>query len=229
MCFLTILSLVISLCFSSQSFAKNTSSNFTTEPLNYSSWKTWKENKNIKVNYQQIKGSDLIEIKAQATIQSSLAGFLFFIQDTDNITQWLDNAHSSNVLKQISPQENVFITSFKSYWPITERYMVVSSRYWQNEDLSLEIEVKDINEKEYLNNEQIKIELLKAHWKITPVDRQNINIVYTIIADPKGAIPFWLTKRISLNSLWKTMNNMQKQLPLSPWQKHTIKKIKEFE
>ncbi|WP_175623971.1 START domain-containing protein [Pseudocolwellia agarivorans] len=220
---------MISLCFSSQSFAKNVASNFTTEPLNDSSWKTWKENKNIKVDYQQIEGSDLIEIKAQAAIQSSLAGFLLFIQDTDNITQWLDNAHSSNVLKQISPQENIFITSFKNYWPITERYMVVNSRYWQNEDLTLEIEVHNVEESEYVNNEMIQIEVIKAHWKITPVDRQNINIVYTIIADPKGAIPFWLTKRISLNSLWKTMNNMQKQLPLSPWQKHSLSNIKEHQ
>ena len=51
----------------------------------------------------------------------------------------------------------------------------------------------------------IKIEVLKAHWLIEPVDNGNINVTYTVIADPKGIIQRWIVKRISLNSLWNTM------------------------
>jgi hypothetical protein len=223
----------MSLLFSSYSFSQNQPKKTTGNISSNSHWKTWKENKNIKVNYQQIKGSNLIEIKATLNVKSSLAGFLLFIQDTKNIKQWLDNAKSSEVLKQLAPQENIFITRFKSYWPISARYMVVNSRYWQNDDLSLEIAVKDVIEKkslekEYINNDMIKIEVIKAHWLIEPTSDNNINIVYNIIADPKGSIPFWLTKRVSLNSLWKTMNNMHKQLPISPWQQQSLPNIKEF-
>jgi len=192
------------------------------------SWTTWKESKHIKVDYKNIDASDLIEIKAKATIKSSLSGFILFIQDTQNINQWLDNVHSSNVLNVVTPQENIFITHFNRYWPISERYMVVTSRYWQNSDLSLEISMRDINNERYLEKDKIKIEVKKAHWRIQPNKDNTITIEYTVIADPKGKIPVWLTKRLSLNGLWKTMNNLQEQLPLSRWQSHTIENIKEL-
>ncbi|WP_426357659.1 START domain-containing protein [Pseudocolwellia sp. HL-MZ19] len=185
-------------------------------------WKTWKEDNNIHVAYHKSKNSPLIEIKVNTTIQSSLSSFLLFIQDTKNMPLWLDNAHSSQVIENISPQENLFIVNFNSFWPVSERYMLINSRHWQNDDLSVEIQVEDVNKPAYLQNNMIKIEVIKAHWLIKPVDNGNINITYTVIADPKGIIPHWIVKRISLNSLWKTMNNMYEQLPLSNWQTHTL-------
>ena len=100
--------------------------------------------------------------------------------------------------------------------------MIINSRHWQDDYLSVEIEVKNVNDETYFQNDMIKIEVLKAHWLISPSNDGNINVTYTVIADPKGIIPHWIVKRISLNSLWKTMNNMYEQLPLSNWQTHTL-------
>jgi hypothetical protein len=190
--------------------------------LNDRLWKTWKQNNNIHVTYHKSKNSPLIEIKVNATMQSSLSGFLLFIQDTKNMPIWLNNAESSQVLEHISAQENIFVVNFKSFWPVSERYMIINSSHWQNDDLSVEIEVENVNDETYFQNDMIKIEVLKAHWLIEPADNGNINVTYTVIADPKGIIPHWIVKRISLNSLWKTMNNMYEQLPLSNWQTHTL-------
>lgn len=200
---------------------------FATKTLNPSPWTTWKKSEHIQVDYKQIEANELIEIQAKVTIKSSLSGFLLFIQDTKNINQWLDNAHSSKTLKAVTPQENVFITHFNHYWPISERYMVVTSHYWQNSDLSLEIEVSDMNDESYFIQDKIKIEITKAHWRIQPNKDNTITIKYNVIADPKGAIPIWLTKHLALNGLWKTMNNLQEQLPQSSWQGHFIGNIKE--
>lgn len=201
---------------------------YANEKPKYNTWKIWKENKNIQVSYQPITDSHLIEIKAQATIKSSISGFLLFLQDVDNIHHWLDNAQSSQILEQITPQDNVFITHFNSYWPVSERYMLIKSRYWQNDDLSLEIQATDVHDEDGQQANKIKIDLIKAQWLITPLKNNTIHIQYNVIADPKGAIPAWLIKRLSLNGLWKTMNNLHIQLPLSPFQHQTIKGIKEY-
>jgi len=185
-------------------------------------WTTWKESKQVKVSYLTLKNSPLIELKVESTVRSSLSGFLLFIQDTDNMPLWLDNASSSRVLKELSLQENIFVVNFNSFWPVSERYMVINSRHWQNEDLSIEIQAIDSNSQEYLQNDMIKIELIKAHWLIQPSTNGNIHLTYSVIADPKGVIPFWLMKRVSLNSLWKTMNNISEQLPVSTWQTKTL-------
>lgn len=190
-------------------------------------WTTWKENNNIHIAYHKSKSTPLIEIKVSAKIQSSLSGFLLFIQDTENMPMWLDNAESSKILEHISTQENIFVVNFKSFWPVSERYMIINSNHWQNKDLSVDIKVQDVSDKTYLQENMIKIEIINAHWLISPSDNGNINVTYTVIADPKGRIPHWIVKRISLNSLWKTMNNISEQLPLSNWQKHTLPYIVE--
>ena len=195
--------------------------------LNDHLWKTWKQTHNIHVAYYKSNNSPLIEIKVNAIMQSSLSGFLLFIQDTKNMPIWLDNAESSKVLEHISAQENIFVVNFKSFWPVSERYMIINSRHWQNDDLSVEIQVEDIDDKIYLQNNMIKIEVIKAHWLIEPADNGNINVTYTVIADPKGIIPRWIVKRISLNSLWNTMHDMSEQLPLSNWQTLTLPYIVE--
>jgi len=212
---------MLALCFSSAGFTSQPKS------LSTDSWTLWKKNEAIKISYQKLDDTPLIEIKVNATIKSTLSGFLLFIQDTDNIPNWLDNAKSSKVIKYYSVQENLFITHFNSFWPISKRYMLINSRHWQNEDLSVEIMVKDINEEEYLHHNRIKIEVKKAHWHIKPIENGNIHITYTIVADPKGVIPFWITKRVSLNSMWATMNNMLQQLPISHWQKGSLPYITE--
>jgi hypothetical protein len=190
-------------------------------------WKTWKENNNIHITYHKSKNSPLIEIKVSAQIQSSLSGFLLFIQDTENMPMWLDNAESSQILEHISTQENIFVVNFKRFWPVSERYMIINSNHWQNKDLSVEIKVQDVNDKAYLQKGMIKIEVIKAHWHIAPSVNGNISVTYTVIADPKGIIPHWIVKRVSLNSLWKTMNNISEQLPSSNWQTHTLPYIVE--
>ena len=192
-------------------------------------WTTWKRNKHLLVEYRPTTNQSLIEINAKVTVTSSMSGFLLFIQDTQHIDKWLNNAKSSKVLKQTTAQKNTFITQFNNFWPITPRYMVVTSHYWQNPDKTLEIAVEDNNEKNYLLKNQIKVEVIKAHWLITPVKENSLIIEYNFIADPKGKLPFWLVKRVQLNSIWETMKALKKQLPESVWQLQKLPHINELD
>ena len=44
--------------------------------------------------------------------------------------------------------------------------MIINSRHWQDDYLSVEIEVKNVNDETYFQNDMIRIEVLKAHWLI---------------------------------------------------------------
>lgn len=76
---------MLALCFSSVGF--------TSQPKSLSTgpWTLWKENEAIKIYYRKLDDTPLIEMKVNATIKFTLSGFLLFIQDTDNIPNWLDN------------------------------------------------------------------------------------------------------------------------------------------
>lgn len=192
-------------------------------------WKTWRESKQLKVSYRPSGYKDLIEIKAQATLNSTLSGFIYFIEDLPNMPNWLDNAESAEILEQFTVSENIFITRFNGLWPVSAREMIVHSRYWQNEDLSLEIAVIDANDFIAKHKKAVRMKVHNAHWTLIPASANQINISYQFIVDPKGNIPQWLTKTMTLNGIWTTLNNLQEQLPKSHWQQKKKSHIQEIQ
>ncbi|MBA6326687.1 hypothetical protein H4J46_01795 [Colwellia sp. MB02u-6] len=193
-----------------------------------SSWNIWKQNSELSVFYRASQYDDVIEIKAQAKVSSSLAGFIYFIEDFNQVPHWLDNVEFVKCISKSSSTESVFITRFKGLWPISAREIVTHSRYWQNEDLSIEIAVKDASNAIEKNQDVIRMNLLSAHWTIVPMSADRIAITYQFMVNPKGNIPLWLTTPITLNSIWTTLYNIQSQLPQSKWQQKVNDDIQEI-
>jgi len=211
------------------------------EAVNNNDWNIWKSTENSRISYRKLTHSPLIEIKAQTTIESTLSGFMYFMQDTQNIAQWLDNAINSEIVEIITPTTIVVKTEFDGFWLVNNREMLVKSHYWQNDNLSIEITVENANTslkheapsitttKEIKNNANtIMIDVISAHWLITPIENNNIVIEYQFIVDPKGSIPHWIANKLTLSSTWQTINNINHQVPSSPWQNKTLENIREF-
>lgn len=194
-----------------------------------SSWNIWKQNGELSVFYRASQYDNVIEIKAQAKVNSSLAGFINFIEDFKQAHHWLDNVESAKYISQSSSNESVFITQFNGLWPISAREIVVHSRYWQNEDLSIEIAVKDASHAIKKTPDVIRMQLLSAHWTIVPMTADRITITYQFMVDPKGNLPLWLTKPMTLNGIWSTLHNIQNQLPESKWQQQVNDNIREIQ
>jgi hypothetical protein len=219
------------ICSSTASLAAESSSEVVNENK-VNPWEVWRTDDDLSVSYRTSEYNDLIEIKAKAKLTSSLAGFIYFLEDLPHTPNWLDNAESAKIVKQISINENIFIIRFEGLWPISAREMLVHSRYWQNKDLSLEIKVTDASESMAADSmiktkSAIRMEVLSAHWKIIPTELNQIDITYQFTVDPKGNIPQWITKSMTLNGIWATLNNMREQLPQSSWQQHVNKNIQE--
>lgn len=191
-------------------------------------WKIWRSDNVIKISYRASNIKNLIEIKAQANLESTISGFIYFIEDLQKISNWLDNVKSAEMIRQFAANEHVFITRFRGLWPVSARNLVVHSRYWQNEDLSVEIAINDASHTIAQIQNSIRMQVISAHWHITPTKPNHLAISYQFIVDPKGNIPLWLTKPITLNGIWSTLNNIREQLPDSKWQQYTKDNIQEL-
>lgn len=192
-------------------------------------WQLWRNKDEVKIEYRPVRQDQFIEIKASTTIESSLSGFLLFIEDANNIPNWLANASSSQFLKKISATENIFRTEFKGFWPIQTRDIIIHSKYRQNEDFSVDIFTLDAGDfqKPYANI--IRVELISGHWLIKPIYNAipRVHVAYTFVVDAKGNIPLWLNKKLALKGIWETMQNIKQQLPKSAWQTKKHIAIKE--
>ncbi len=181
-------------------------------------WQVWRTDDDLMVSYRPSSHKNLIEIKAQARLASNLSGFIYFIEDLKQMPHWLDNAESANIIEQITINENIFITRFNGLWPVSAREMVVHSSYWQNNDLSVEISVADAGTSIEKNKGFVRMQVHSAHWKIIPTAVGQIEVTYQFVVDPRGNIPQWLAKPMTLNGIWTTLSNLREQLPNSKWQ-----------
>jgi len=192
-------------------------------------WQLWKKSAITEVYFREISNSDLIEIKAKAKLSSTLSGFILFLQDTDKVPLWLDNAKESYTLRTINSNQSVIKIVFESFWPINGREMVINSQYRQNKDFSLEIDITNATNDSNIKSDNILVDVISAQWLITPITAKELFVEYTFIVDPKGIIPLWIVNRIALKSTWKTLENIQQQLPLSKWQLMTSPTVNEIE
>ena len=192
------------------------------------SWQLWQASNTLSVEFRHTRYSDLIEIRAKAAIKSTLSGVLLFLQDTKNMPNWLHNASKSKIIKEISATENISLTTFNALWLVKNRAMIIRSRYWQNDDLSVEVTINDEskNYDQYAAKATILINIISAHWTIKKSGNGIIEIEHTISADPNGFIPNWLANRIALKSMWQTLVNIENQLPNAHHQKQQLPNIR---
>lgn len=195
-------------------------------------WKQWKKSKNLSVSSRVSTIDTLIEIKATALVNSSLSGFLLFIQDVNNTPTWLSNASSSKVVKHFSATEHIFTVNFSAIWPLKPRHLQLHSHYWQNSDLSVEIQLKDDFSVDVEHSNAVRVKFYEGHWLLTPIlnnkQQKQLIIEYTFIADNGGEMPKWFADQLALKSILKSMKNMSLQLPQSKWQQQSIPGITEL-
>ncbi|WP_136038006.1 hypothetical protein [Candidatus Colwellia aromaticivorans] len=195
-------------------------------------WKKWKQSKHLNVSSRISTIDQLTEIKVTALVNSSLSGFLLFIQDVKNTPAWLTNASSSKVVKNFSATEHIFTVNFSAIWPLKPRHLQLHSHYWQNSDLSVEIQLKDDFSVEIEHKNTVRVKFYEGHWLLTPIlnnkQQKQLIIEYTFIADGGGEMPKWFADQLALKSILKSMKKMNQQLPQSKWQQQTIPGITEL-
>ena len=188
-------------------------------------WTQWKKSTNLSVSSRVSTIDKLTEIKTTAIVNSSLSGFLLFIEDVNNTSAWLTNATSSKIVKQLSATDHIFTVNFSAIWPLKPRHLQLHSHYWQNDDLSVEIKLKDDFSLDIEHSDAVRIKFYEGHWLLTPIinnkRQKQLIIEYRFIADNGGEMPKWFADQLALKSILKSMKKLSKQLPQSKWQQHT--------
>ncbi|WP_206485662.1 hypothetical protein [Thalassotalea sp. G2M2-11] len=223
MLYLSITLMMSLFVFTYPAYANKLSINSTDIQNPADSWTIWRESANKRVKTRSTKKAGLIEISAELTVNSSLSGFILFIQDQQNLANWLDKVKSFEVIA-VSDNESLLSIRFKAFWPITERVMTVKSEVRQFDDLSVTISVTDLAKQNEQEDDAIVISLYAAQWHITPITKNTLHIRYQFIADANGSLPHWLTNRVTLSSIWSSLEKISQQLPQSKYQtlKHPI-------
>ncbi|MCC9661130.1 MULTISPECIES: START domain-containing protein [Pseudoalteromonas] len=174
-------------------------------------WHTYKQQEGIKVTYQK-HDSGIIEINASVVVEDTKADdFMALLSDTDNAPNWLENVQSVTLIERLSPAETLVYTRFNSPWPVSDRDLVSYSCYHTLSDNKTELKITSQPYVKPLVKGVVRIKELTAYWRLEQ-QQNNLLITHQAYADPSGAIPHWLSNKVSLKSVFKSLQALREQL-----------------
>jgi hypothetical protein len=137
--------------------------------------------------------------------------FMALLSDTDNAANWLENVKSVTLMERLSPSETLVYTHFNSPWPVSDRDLVSYSCYHALDEHKTELQIKS---QPYAKAEVaglVRIKDLTAYWRLEQ-QQSNLLVSHQAYADPSGSIPHWLSNKVSLKSVYKTLQALREQL-----------------
>ncbi len=174
-------------------------------------WQTYKQQDDIKVSYKKHE-TGIIEINASVLVKNAKASdFMALLSDTDNAPNWLENVKSVTLMERLSPSETLVYTHFNSPWPVSDRDLVSYSCYHALDEHKTELQIKS---QPYAKAEVaglVRIKDLTAYWRLEQ-QQSNLLVSHQAYADPSGSIPHWLSNKVSLKSVYKTLQALREQL-----------------
>jgi hypothetical protein len=176
-----------------------------------SDWRVYKNKEGIDVQYKEHQ-SGAVEVKGKVTVKdATTTAFLTLLSDTKSAPNWLENITQVKLLTFLSDSENLVHTFIDSPWPVSNRDVVTYACYQQ---ISQNKSVLNITAKpNYLpeNPKIIRIKTLDVKWYLTQHD-DSLTILYQVYTLPEGSIPLWLSNKIGIKSVAKTLTNLREQL-----------------
>ena len=178
-----------------------------------STWQEYKNENNIHIRFKQIPQTKLLEVNACLNTTGTPHRALQFLTSPEKIQQWLDNVESVTPLELITPSRSIMSTTLKGMWPVKPRQAFVYSDIYVENNGTIVITQTDAGKRFIADKGYIRIVLQYATWTIIPIENNSITICYNVSADPQGKIPSWLANRVALDSMYKTLRNVQRQFP----------------
>lgn len=173
-----------------------------------SDWQLKKEDDGIKVYTRSVKNTNIKEFKAATKIHSSSETIFNIILDVGNYPRWIEDVNYAEKLYQRDSQIGMYY-QLGMPWPIKDRDITLISEFKKLPDnsthfqLSYNAELKDEDE------DFIRITEINGEWLITPIDKENCEVTYRFLADPKGSLPAWVINIFIVDGPFKTLQNLR--------------------
>jgi hypothetical protein len=207
-----------------------------------SQWEVIRDEDGIVVKRAQIEGTDLVGLRGEAIILTSVNKVLGVLFDGERQKEWVDRLKFTRVVKQLGEYDFIVHKEFWLPWPLSNRefiYHVKASleEFPEGENLAeglkgkgkVFLEMKSLNSEQIKNleNEQIfgtikddtnaglvvRGEMVRGLYILTPLETKNTTRVeIEILSDPKGYIPKWLVNLVQKDWPFKTLGSIRSQV-----------------
>lgn len=131
------------------------------------------------------------------------------MMNVSEYTKWQYNTIESNVIKRISPSEQIYRNVVEAPWPVVDRDMVVRMRTHVDENKNeASIDAESVKGILPSVDNFVRVPSSRAHWAIKQVN-QNLEVRYTMQIDPGGSVPAWLANWVCAQAPYESFRNLK--------------------
>lgn len=178
---------------------------------NTSQWRYYKQSDKISVAYHQTE-QGVYAINASITLANTKhQQFINLLTTTSDAPKWLTNVRSVTQLAQESAHITQVYTYIDSPWPVKNRELYTRSCYERINEKTTRLNVIAFNPDRPVADSSVRMTHFYAQW-LMQQQGENLKLTYQVYADPQGSIPHWITNKVTLKNVHKTLKNLERQL-----------------
>ncbi|KQS31026.1 START domain-containing protein [Dyadobacter sp. Leaf189] len=184
-----------------------------TAALGQAEWVLAASHGDVRVYSRAVPGSRIKALKAECTMQATMAEVLSLLKDIPATGKWMCHTKRCDLIRQISEDELYYYTEVSLPWPLDNRDFV--SHMTIRRDLSSQ--VVTVNSPAVPGHLPVKKGLVRiteseSRWTITPTGNAKVRLEYTLRVDPGGFIPAHIINYFALQAPFETFDKMKTEL-----------------
>lgn len=183
----------------------------------------------IKVYYRKSPVSNIHEMRLTTKVESSLSSLVTLVDDVESYTRWVFKTIKASDVKIISETEKYYYILSDFPWPLNDRDYIAHTKLEQDVKTKIVTSTSASSPKMVpLIKNVIRIELTKTKWIFTPINKNEVLIEYTLLADPGGSLPDWAVNLALDKGPYETMQKFIKLLKEDKYRNVKVPYIQEF-
>ena len=196
---------------------------------NEADWELKRDKDGVKVYMREVEGSKIKEMRFETEIEASLNAITAILMDIDGFDNWVYASMGSEVIEEISETEVYYYTQIDFPWPMSNRDLVLYSRFWQDpKTLAIRSETYSVHDMKPEDDDFVRIKKADLFWTFTPIDHKRVKVEYYLNSDPGGNIPAWLINIAADQGPYLTMVKFKEEIEKDKYKNADLSFVREY-
>ncbi len=192
-------------------------------------WELRKDKNGIQVYTRDVEGSKFKQVRSVMQTDFRLQSVVALIQDGEACPRWADLCKESRVVETISETEFFVYNLNDIPWPVKDRDAITHVKWERNPDTGMVTMTATATDSDLVpaTKKAVRLQNAVTRWMMLPKPDGSLEISSEGHIDPAGPTPAWVTNLMLIDSPFKTMENLRKEMANDAYTEVTFDFLKE--
>jgi len=177
-------------------------------------WELKKDKNGIQVYTRDVEGSKFKQVRSVMQTDFRLQSVVALIQDGEACPRWADLCKESRVVETISETEFYVYNLNDIPWPVKDRDAITHVKWERDNETGMVTMTATATDSDLVpvTKKAVRLQNAVTQWMMQPKPDGTLEISSLGHIDPAGPTPAWITNLMLVDSPFKTMENLRREM-----------------